>query len=112
MFKLDTINKVSRCVAQIYSDSPELYTFSEDLEGTLGFFKFLVPLLHKNLNDEDLTVLIELMCFDLAGTYNDLYYKIKNVYDAIILFKTDPELVFAKYQGVFNEIKGFDRFKA
>jgi len=102
---------VSGCVVQIYSDNPELYSFSEDLEGTISFFKFLVPLLNKKLNQEELGILIELVCLDLTGTYNELYYKVKNIYDALILLKIDPELVLVKYQGVFNEIKGFDRFK-
>ena len=51
------------------------------------------------------TVLVEEMCLEIAGSYNDQYYKIKKLYDSVVLFQVDPEI--AIWKEFSDEIKGF-----
>lgn len=110
MFKLDVMNKITKIIREIFKENPELYTFS-DSTNVVEYFKYIIPLLRIKLSSEELIVLIEMLCLELTGTYNDMYYKAKNFYDSVILFNIDPEIAIIKFGG-FDEIKGFDSFKA
>jgi len=104
-FKLDAINKVNRVLKELYQEKPHLALYGQD--NIIEYFKDIVPLLHERLNDYEINVMIEFMCLNIAETYNDRYYKIKKIYDSIVLFKVDPIVVIGEF---FDEIKGFSGF--
>lgn len=102
-FKFDAINKAKRVLNEIYKDNPHLYIYGQD--DMLGYFKGVVPLLHEKLNKYEISVLIEEMCLNITGDYNEQYYKMKKLYDSVVLFKVDPEIVIL--EAFKDEIKGF-----
>lgn len=104
-FKADTISKIKRVLKYIYTKYPHLQVYSES--SVLEYFKDIVPLLHEELDSYELEVLVELMCLEISGTYSEKFYKLKKIYDAIVLFKVDPVFVIGEY---FDEIKGFSGF--
>jgi len=102
-FKLDAFNKSKKVLKDIYEKNPHLCFYQES--EPIQYFKDIVPLLHQELNTYELTVLVENLALELTGTYNEAFYKLKKVYDAIVLFKTDPLFVLGEY---LDEIKGFE----
>ena len=109
MFKLDVINKVRKTIQDIYNEYPELYTYSDS--DTSGYYSYLVPILHQRLNNEELEIFVELLCLEVTKTYNDSYYRLKKLYDAIIVFKIDPDIALIKFGG-YDAIKGFNSLEA
>jgi hypothetical protein len=101
-FKVDAINKIKKVIREIYKDYPYLYFYSQD--NALEYFKGIVPILHEKLDSYELSVLVEILSLEISSTYNEQFYAMKKIYDAIIIFRVDPQIVIGE---LLNEAKGF-----
>ena len=101
-FKYDAISKFKKVLKEIYETYPHIYLYSTN--STIEYYKDIVPLLHERLNGYELSVFIEALSLDIAGTYNETYYSFQKVYNAVIMHKIDPSFVLGEF---FNETKGF-----
>jgi hypothetical protein len=91
VFKLDAINKYKRVIRETLEEKPYLTLNMQD--NAVEYFKEMVPILTTKLTHEELNVMIEDMSLTLSGSYNDRYYLFKKIFDSLILFRVDPEVV-------------------
>jgi hypothetical protein len=111
-FKLDALNKIKRVTRVAHDKNPHLH-FSRE-ENPLEYIRDTAPIYRKELNKYELEVLVEQLALSITGTYNEMYWKIKKVYDSIYLFGVDLLVVLNEInldiEGDINETKGFSGF--
>jgi hypothetical protein len=101
-FKSDALVKCKQVIRDLYKEKPYLEFYGKN--NVVEYFRDIVPVLWERLDEYERTVFVEMITLELTGTYNDMYYGIKKIYDALILHRLDPQYLIGE---IFNEAKGF-----
>jgi len=94
MLKCEILEKFNKILKETLEKKPYLTICLED--NSVEYFKEIASILKERMTTKEISVVIEDMCYHLAGNTfeGDKYTLLKRMFDSLILFQVDPEVVF------------------